>query len=68
MENKLERVVIYPKDIINITGRSKSYAYKMLNTIKKKYGKQPYELVSLNEFCEYTGLKFKEVKPLFGII
>jgi len=65
MENKLERVVIYPKDIIHITGRSKSYAYKMLNTIKKKYGKQTNELVSLTEFCEYTGLNFQEVKPLF---
>jgi hypothetical protein len=66
MENKLERVVIYPKDIIHITGRSKSYAYKMLNTIKKRYGKKPDGLVSLSEFCEYTGLNCQDVKALFN--
>ena len=67
MKHEVVRMVIYPKDIINITGRSKSYAYNMLNSIKKKYGKKSYELVSLYEFCEYTGLKLNEVKTLFNL-
>ncbi len=51
------RIVIYAKDIMNITGRKERAARRMLANIKKTYNKKQGELISVNEFCEFTGLK-----------
>lgn len=53
------RLVIYAKDIQNITGRKERTARKMLANIRKHYNKPVYAFVTIKEFCEYTG--FKEV-------
>jgi hypothetical protein len=50
------RMVIYAKDIINITGR-KERAARLLAKIRKKYNKKEGELISVYEFYEFTGLK-----------
>ena len=55
------RIVIYAKDIMNITGRKERAARKMLAKIKKNYSKKQGELISINEFCEFTGLKEESV-------
>jgi hypothetical protein len=46
---------------MNITGRKERAARKMLAKIKKEYSKKPEELLSVDEFCEYTGLKIESV-------
>lgn len=50
------RIVIYAKDIMNITGRKERAARKLLARIRKKYRKKKGEFISIKEFCEFTGL------------
>ena len=55
------RIVIYAKDVMNITGRKERAARKLLARIRKKYQKGRGEFISVDEFCEYTGLKEEKV-------
>lgn len=56
------RIVIYIRDIQNITGRSENGARTLMERIKKAKGKTPSQLITLAEFCEYSGLDEEEVK------
>jgi hypothetical protein len=56
------RIVIYAKDIMNITGRKERWAYKLMDQIRKKYEKGRGSMISVDEFCEYTGLKIDKVE------
>ncbi|PSL44985.1 hypothetical protein CLV51_105360 [Chitinophaga niastensis] len=51
------RIVIYAKDIRNITGRSERTARKMLQQIREANGKKKGEFVTVMEFCSFTGLE-----------
>jgi len=55
------RIVIYAKDIMNITGRKERAARKLLAQIRKKYKKRRGEFISIDEFCEFTSLKKESV-------
>ena len=55
------RIVIYAKDISNITGRKERTARKLLASIRKKYKKKKGEFVTIDEFCSYTGIKEERV-------
>jgi len=55
------RIVIYAKDIENITGRSERTARQLLQRIRKANGKKKEEFVTVKEFCQFTGLKTEEV-------
>jgi hypothetical protein len=57
------RIFIYAKDVINITGRKERAAWKMLSKIRKKYKKEKGQFVTVDEFCEYTGIKEERVLP-----
>ena len=57
-----KRVCIYPKDIQRITGKSYRQSIRILNEIRKSLRKPKNSLVSIEEFCEYTGLKIEEVR------
>lgn len=59
--NEMERVCIYPKDIQIVTGRSERYGRKLIAEIKKWLSKENHQLVSIEEFCQYTGLKKENV-------
>ena len=56
-----KRVCIYPKDIQRITGKSYRQSTRILNEIRKSLRKPKNSLVSIEEFCEYTGLKYEHV-------
>ncbi len=58
----MKRVVIYPKDIMAITGKSERYSRYLIQRIKKHLNKQNHQLVSINEFCTYMGLEIDEVE------
>jgi hypothetical protein len=60
-ESVLNRMVIYTKDVMNITGRKERAARLLLLQIRKKYRKKRAELVSVEEFCLYTGLSEDKV-------
>jgi hypothetical protein len=51
------RVVIYVKDVMNITGRSNRTARALLSRIRKHFKKDRNAFISIDEFCSFTGLK-----------
>ncbi|MGF6928800.1 hypothetical protein QFZ48_004300 [Chitinophaga sp. W2I13] len=51
------RIVIYAKDIRNITGRSERTARKMFQEIRKANGKRRGDLVTVAEFCRFIGIE-----------
>ena len=64
--NNTKRICIYPKDIMRITGKSERYCRKLLELMKVKYSKNEHQFVSVEEFCEFTGLKIEQVKDLIS--
>jgi len=57
-----KRIVIYAKDIMNITGRKERAARKLLAQIRRKYKKKRGDFLTMKEFCSFTGLEETEVK------
>jgi hypothetical protein len=47
---------------MNITGRKERWAYKLMDQIRKKYNKDRGSLISVDEFCEFTGLRMEKVE------
>ncbi len=58
----MERVCIYPKDVQVVTGKSERWGREVIKKIKTHLSKQSHQLVSIEEFCEYTGLSVHTVK------
>jgi hypothetical protein len=61
------RIVIYAKDVMNITGRKERAARQLLAKIKKKYQKERGSFISVEEFCNYTGLDRESVREFLAI-
>ena len=59
---KTKRIIIYPKDIQRITGKSDRYGRQLLNKIRQKFSKEPHQFVSIEEFASYTGLSIELIK------
>ena len=60
----MERLVIHPKDIQIVTGRTERYGRKVINKIKATLKKQPHQLVTIQEYCSYAGLSENHVKQI----
>lgn len=60
------RICIYPKDIVRITGKSERYGRKLLEKIKKQLSKGEDQFVTVEEFCQFTGLKAEQVQPFMA--
>lgn len=58
----MERLCIYPKDIQIVTGRSERYGRNLIRKIKDVLSKEDHQLVSIEEFCSYTGLQLDAVR------
>lgn len=56
------RVVIYAKDIQLITGKKERSARRLLEAVRRHYGKRRNALVTVREFCAYTGLQEEDVR------
>jgi len=59
--DKMERLCIYPKDIQIVTGRSERYGRNLIKKIKEHLKKQQHHLVTVDEFCQFTGLHQESV-------
>jgi hypothetical protein len=53
---KLKRVIIYPKDIQRITGKSERYGRYLICKIKEELNKEDHQMVTIYEFAEYSGI------------
>ncbi len=60
------RIVIYAKDIRNITGRSERTARKMLQQIRIATGKKKGDFITVAEFCGYTGLQEETISKFLA--
>ena len=58
----MNRVCIYTKDIQIITGKSERQCRNIINAIKEKNNKEKYQAVTLEEFCDYMGIKEEGVR------
>ena len=58
---KFNRLIIYPKDVQIITGRSLAHARLLLKALRADLGKKNKDLVTIQEFCIYTNLNYDEV-------
>lgn len=56
------RIVLYPRDVENITGRSGRTARKLLQKIRIAVGKSPDEFVTIQEFCGFYGISEELVR------
>lgn len=61
---KMERLCIYPKDIVIITGKSERYARKLLHELKQELGKKPNQFITIKEFSEFAGLNEEEINEI----
>jgi hypothetical protein len=61
---KTERIIIYPKDIQRITGKSERYGRLLIHRIRDHLKKQEHHFVTVEEFCDFTGLKIEQVQHL----
>lgn len=60
----MKRIIIYPKDIQIITGRSERYGRGIIQKIKKHLNKEKHQLVTIDEFCDFMGIENETVKEL----
>ena len=51
------RIVIYAKDIMNITGKCERTARRIIAAIKKRRDKHANAFITVDDFCQFTGLK-----------
>jgi hypothetical protein len=58
-----QRVVIYAKDVENITGMKNRTARRLLEKVRKHAGKTNEELITVYEFCQFTGISEAIVWP-----
>ena len=57
-----KRIIIYPKDVQRITGKSARYGRTLLNRIRESKQKTKKQFVSLKEFAEFTGISIEEIQ------
>jgi hypothetical protein len=56
------RIVVYPKDVVNITGRKERTAQKLLAKIRAHFKKPVGSFISVEEFSKYTGLNEEKIQ------
>ncbi len=57
VNSKVARIVIYPKDIQRLTGKSYRHALDLNKEIRDYFKKQKHHLLTAYEFGEYTGIQ-----------
>jgi hypothetical protein len=63
----MKRIAIYPKDIMIITGKSERSAREILKKIKTHYRKDKHQIVTVDEFCNFMGIKHSEFEHKINI-
>jgi len=58
---KTNHIIIYPKDVQRITGKSDRYGRMLLKKIRQQFLKEPHQFVNVDEFCQFTGLELEKV-------
>lgn len=56
---KTARIVIYPKDVQIITGKSYRQSLRILQKLKIKLRKDPHQYITFEEYNKYYGIKYE---------
>lgn len=51
-----KRAVIYPKDVVCLTGRSERYAQILLHQVRAFVNKEPHQFVTVSDFSLFSGI------------
>ncbi|SIO49263.1 hypothetical protein [Chitinophaga niabensis] len=51
-----QRVVVYPKDVAEFTGKGIRAAQRMLAVMRKALGKHKKAIITVREFCMYWNI------------
>lgn len=62
-----ERIFIYPKDIMRITGKKKSFASSQLQTCKDALGKKKDQGVTFKEYANYYDIELDLILTILKI-
>ncbi len=62
----MKRICINVKDIQWITGKSARQSRNILNQIKSKSQKEKHQLVTVEEFCAFSGLQVIQVMEIMS--
>lgn len=54
--NKMERICVFPTDVMKITGLGHRYAQKLLHDLKIILNKKKHQLITKHELAEYLGI------------
>ena len=65
-KKKRRKLILCVKDIEDLTGRKSAAARRLLYRIRKKFGKESYEYVTVREFSLYTGIDEEEIQEFFN--
>ena len=57
----MERVVIYPKEMAFILGKSESYCRELVRTMRVVYKKRRHQAITIKEFCNHMDLPYDEI-------
>ena len=57
----IERIIIYPSDIMRLTDKSESYARKEIRELKRFLNKEMHQKVTIKEYCLYYSLTLEDV-------
>ena len=60
------RIVIYTKDVMNITGMKERAARNLMARIRRKLNKPEGAFICLHEFCAFTGLAPEHVQQFLS--
>jgi hypothetical protein len=56
-----DRIVLYPRDIVNITGRNIRTAQRIIKKIRAANGKGNGGFITRKEFCQFCNLDEEDV-------
>jgi hypothetical protein len=63
--SKFSRKIIYPKDVAAITGKNYRTSWILLVKIKKHFGKEAHQVVTVDEFCAFMGIRQESIITFF---
>jgi hypothetical protein len=56
------RMVVFTRDVQNLTGYCRRTSKRMLDRVRLAYAKDSRDLVTINEFCSFYNLEEEEVR------
>ncbi len=61
MNSQQSRLILCTKDMMQVMGKSKATITRMRKGIRERSRKNKYAMITLEEFCEFTGLSEEKV-------